>query len=99
MSQTLNNPYEFWRAKSFKNQFEKLPKKQQKAAKKTFKNIFSIDPFDSRLGTHKINRLSARYKTTVWSATIEGNLKVVFFIEGNKVWSFGIGTHAIYDQG
>ena len=95
----MNKPYEFWRAKSFKNQFKKLPQAQQQAAKKTFKNIFILDPFDPRLGTHKINHLSARYKTTVWSATIAGDLKVVFFIEGNKVWSFGIGTHAIYGRG
>jgi hypothetical protein len=80
-------------------QFNKLPLEQQKLAKQTFKNTFIKNPFDPSLGTHKINHLSARYKTTVWSATLDGDLKVVFYISGNIVWSFGIGTHSIYGRG
>jgi hypothetical protein len=35
-----------------------------------------IDPFDPRLGTHKIHRLSAIAIQTVYSVVIEGNLRI-----------------------
>jgi hypothetical protein len=60
--------------------------------------IFKVDPFDSRLGTHKISSLSARMKKTVWSVVIEsrGDLRVTFVIDGDLVTTIDIGGHSIY---
>ena len=35
-------------------------------------------------------------RKTVFSVTIKGNLKAVFYVQGNTVVSFDIGTHDIY---
>jgi mRNA-degrading endonuclease YafQ of YafQ-DinJ toxin-antitoxin module len=48
------------------------------------------------LRPHKIHGLSAEYGVTIYSASIEGDLRVVFYVEGDAVWSVDIGTHAIY---
>jgi len=48
------------------------------------------------LHPHKIHSLSARYKKTIYSAVIEGNLRVVFYVEADTVWTVDIGTHALY---
>jgi len=58
--------------------------------------IFKVNPFDLRLRTHKIHKLSALYGRTVFAADIEGNLRAVFFIKGNCVITVDIGTHDIY---
>ena len=58
--------------------------------------IFKIDPFDSRLRTHKIHRLSALRKATIWSAVIDGDIRVIFFINGNVVTTLDVGTHDVY---
>ena len=46
--------------------------------------IFKEDPFDPRLRTHKIQRLSAHYGRTVYAAEIEGDLRVTFYVEGEN---------------
>jgi hypothetical protein len=48
------------------------------------------------LGTHRINSLSAQYKKTIQSVAVEGDLRVVFFAEGDLVKTVDIGTHSIY---
>ena len=58
--------------------------------------IFKENPFDRRLGAHKIHAVSARSKRTIYSAVVEADLRVVFFIEGDTVWTVDIGTHALY---
>lgn len=58
--------------------------------------IFKVNPFDPRLRPHKIHKLSAAYGKTMHSVSIAGDLRAVFYIEGNTVWSVDIGTHAIY---
>jgi len=58
--------------------------------------IFKKDPFAKELGTHKINRLSALYRQTVWSVTVLGNLKSLFTMNGNIVTSISIGNHGVY---
>jgi len=35
-------------------------------------------------------------KRTVHAVVIEGDLRVVFYIEADTIVSFNIGTHAIY---
>ena len=79
----------FWKA------FMKLDRVEQDLARQKFL-IFREDPFDASLGTHRINRLSAIYKKTVYSACLAGDLRAVFYVEGNTVVSVGIGNHAIY---
>jgi hypothetical protein len=57
---------------------------------------FKENPFDPRLRTHKIHRLSARYGRTIYAVDIENDLRAVFFIEGDSVITVDIGTHDIY---
>lgn len=59
-------------------------------------DIFKIDPFAPALRTHRINRLSSRYGRTVFSVVIDDDLRVVFCIEENTVFTIDIGTHDIY---
>lgn len=58
--------------------------------------IFKIDPFDPRLGTHPIARLSSRLRRQIYSVEIGPDLRAVFYREGNTIMSLDIGTHAIY---
>jgi hypothetical protein len=48
------------------------------------------------LRTHKIHRLSAHYGRTIYAVDIEGDLRAVFYIEGNCVVTVDIGTHDLY---
>lgn len=68
----------------------------QKASVRQQWQIFKLDPFDPRLGTHKINRLSAISGRTIYSVVIEGDLRVLFHIDGRTIYSFDLGTHALY---
>jgi mRNA-degrading endonuclease RelE of RelBE toxin-antitoxin system len=87
--------YRFRAAKSFRRALTKLPPDQKRSAAAAFK-IFKQNPFDPRLHPHKIHRLSAAYGKTIHAVRIEGDLRVVFYLEGETVWSVDIGTHAIY---
>jgi hypothetical protein len=58
--------------------------------------IFKLDPFDPRLRTHRINNLSNRFKKTIYSVVIEADLRVIFYAEGDTVWTIDIGTHDVY---
>lgn len=58
--------------------------------------IFKINPFDPRLGTHRIASLSARMKKTVWSVVIDYDLRAVFVVDGDIVTTIDIGSHDIY---
>ena len=80
---------QFWRA------FYALAPEQKESARKSWQ-LFKADPFDARLGTHKIHRLSARYRKTIFAVGIEGDLRSVFYMEGDLVITVDIGTHAIY---
>jgi len=46
------------------------------------------NPFDPRLGSHRIQRLSAILCQTVYAAVIEGDLRAVFYLDGNQVVTF-----------
>jgi mRNA-degrading endonuclease YafQ of YafQ-DinJ toxin-antitoxin module len=58
--------------------------------------FFKQDPFDPRLRSHKIHRLSARYARTIYAAEIEAHLRVVFYIEGDIVVTVDLGSHDLY---
>ena len=80
---------DFWKC------FYALPNAQKASARAAWR-IFKKKPFDPRLRTHKIRRLSAAFKRTVHAVVIEGDLRAVFYIDGNTVFTFAIGTHDIY---
>jgi hypothetical protein len=87
--------YRFRLATPFRRALAKLTSGQRRAAFAAFK-IFRLDPFDPRLRPHKIHKLSAAYGKTIYAVYIEADLRAVFYIEGDIVWSVDIGTHAIY---
>ena len=87
--------YRFKTVPSFRRALRKLNSNQKAAAKKAFA-IFKQDPFDPRLQPHKIHRLSAEYGVTIHAVCIAGDLRAVFYVEGDTVWSVDIGTHKIY---
>jgi hypothetical protein len=78
---------------TFWKKFYGLPD-EQKAQTGEAWEIFKIDPFDPRLGTHRINVLSARANRTVYAAVIAQDLRLTFYIEGNSVITVDIGSHA-----
>jgi len=87
--------HRFRAAKSFWRSWSKLSEVQQRAARQAFP-IFKANPFDPRLRTHKIHRLSAQYGRIIYAVDIAGDLRAAFYVEGDTVWSVAIGTHDIY---
>jgi hypothetical protein len=79
----------FWR------KFYALSPEQKQLAREKWQ-MFKVNPFDSRLGTHKIDSLSARMKKTVWSVAIDYDLRAVFVIDDDVVTTIDLGSHAIY---
>jgi hypothetical protein len=59
-------------------------------------SIFKQDPFNARLRSHKIHKLSARYGRTIYAAEVEANLRVAFYVEGDVVVTIDIGSHDLY---
>ncbi|HUK82245.1 MAG TPA: hypothetical protein VLZ12_06385 [Verrucomicrobiae bacterium] len=87
--------YRYRAAETFWESFYALSPPQKESVRRAWQ-IFKDNPFDARLRPHKIHSLSARYKKTIHSVTIEGDLRVVFYVEGDTVWTVDIGTHALY---
>jgi mRNA-degrading endonuclease YafQ of YafQ-DinJ toxin-antitoxin module len=80
---------------TFWENFYRLAPSQKESAREAWE-IFKQNPFDARLRSHKIHRLSSIMKRTVHAVVIEGDLRVVFYVEADTIVSFNIGTHAIY---
>jgi hypothetical protein len=87
--------YRFGAAESFWKKFYRLSPSQKEVVRQKWL-IFKIDPFDSRWGTHRIYKLSTEYKRTIYSVVIEADLRAIFYLDGDKVWTVDIGTHDIY---
>ena len=87
--------YNFRAAEQFSKSFHALPDIQKGSTREAWQ-VFKLDPFDPRFRTHKIHSLAALYKRTIYSVTVEIDLRVVFFIEGNTIFTVDIGTHDIY---
>ena len=87
--------YHFEAAPAFWKSYRKLTLMEQEAARRAWQ-IFKQDPFDPRLGAHKIHSLSARAKETVYSAVVASDLRVVFVVRSNTVYTLDIGSHALY---
>jgi mRNA-degrading endonuclease YafQ of YafQ-DinJ toxin-antitoxin module len=87
--------YRFKPTEQFWESFYDLSPGQKESTRRAWK-IFKENPFDPRLRTHKIHRLSAQYGRTVYSVEIEGDLRAVFFVRDDLVVTVDIGTHGIY---
>lgn len=87
--------YRYRTVERFWTSFYRLSPEQKDSSRRAWE-IFKEDPFDPRLRTHKIQRLSAQYGRTIYAVEIEGDLRSTFYLEGEMVVSLVIGTHAIY---
>jgi len=87
--------YRFRATRAFWRGFANLPAQQQRRSRNAFA-IFKQNPFDPRLRSHKIQKLSARYARVIYAAEIEGDLRVVFYIERDVVVTVDIGSHDLY---
>ncbi len=88
-------PYQYKATADFWESLRALSASQRASVRRAWE-IFRSNPFDPRLRTHKIHRLSAHYQRTIYAVRIEGDLRVVFFIQDDQIWSVGVGTHDIY---
>ncbi len=75
--------------------FKKLPGRlKHKALEK--ERLFRSNPFDARLGSHKLSGKFQGY----WSYSVDYKSRVIFrFINGNSVLFFDVGPHPIYRSG
>ena len=87
--------YDFQASETFWKKFYRLSPEQKESVRLAW-TIFKENPFDPRLGTHRINSLSAHYKKTIYSLVIESDLRAVFYCEGNTVRTIDIGSHSVY---
>lgn len=87
--------YRFKASETFWRNFYRLADGQKAAVRRAWR-IFKVNPFDPRLRVHKIHALSAKSGKTIHALTIEADLRAVFFVEGDTVFTVDIGTHAIY---
>jgi hypothetical protein len=87
--------YQYRAVERFWTSFYRLSPTQKESARKVWL-LFKEDPFDVRLRTHKIRRLSATYGRTMYAVEIEGDLRSLFYIDGETVVSVIIGTHDLY---
>ena len=87
--------YRFSASRAFWRNFSKLSTEQQQSTRNAFR-VFKQNPFDPRLRSHKIHRLSARYGRTIYSAEVAADLRAVFYVEGDLVVTVDIGSHSVY---
>jgi mRNA-degrading endonuclease YafQ of YafQ-DinJ toxin-antitoxin module len=69
---------------------------EQKESVRQARAIFKSNPFDPRLRSHRIQRLSSLYRATIYSAVIEADLRVIFRVDGETVTTLDLGTHDVY---
>ena len=82
--------------KFWKN-FHKLSAERKESVRQSWV-VFKTDPFHPSLGTHEIHALSARATHTIYSVVVEGDLRVLFRIDGEWVTTLDVGTHRIYGR-
>ena len=87
--------YRFKPTENFWKSFYELTSHQKESVRHAWK-IFKQDPFDSRLRPHKIHRLSAHYGRIIYAVDVEGDLRVLFYVERNCVVTVDVGSHNIY---
>jgi len=87
----------FKRAPQFRKSFSQLSAEAQAVARVAYKE-WKKDPLNphSKFRPHKINRLTALYKKTVYGIELGNDFRATFLTEGNVVKSLDIGDHGIY---
>jgi len=91
----MPHKYVFKTTPAFRTALRKLTPHQKASARAAF-SIFKYNPFDARLRTQKIHGLSAKLRRTIYSVSIESDLRAIFYVEGDLIVSLDIGDHAIY---
>lgn len=90
------NKYRYLASEGFWKSFHALSS-ARKASVRAKWELFKVDPFDPRLGTHVIRRLSALQRTQVFSVVVEGDLRVIFIVRHpNEIYTLDVGTHDLY---
>lgn len=89
--------YRYRATEAFWASFYRLSEQQKESIRRAWQ-IFKLDPFDPRLRTHKIHRLSAHYGRTIYAVEIEADLRVVFYMDGDLVITVDAGTHDVYKR-
>ncbi len=87
--------YRYRAVERFWTSFYRLSPAQKESVRQAWV-VFKENPFDARLRTHKIQRLSATYRRTIYAVEIEGDLRALFYLEDETVVSLIVGTHDIY---
>ena len=76
----------------FRKAYKKMPKMVKLKAEER-ERIFKKNPFDARLGTHKLH---GKYKE-YWAFTVVGQYRIMLGFSGAEFVDFiNIGTHEIY---
>ncbi len=76
----------------FRRQYQRLPENVQELAEDKEK-IFRVNPFDSRLKTHKLKGPLQDF----WAFSIDYKYRVIFdFVDENTVRFYSVGDHNIY---
>ena len=89
--------YVYRAAETYWKNFYALSTGQKESVREAWK-LFKVDPFAPQLRPHKINYLSSQAKRNIYAVEIEADLRAVFFIEGNVVFTFDIGKHSVYRE-
>ena len=77
---------------AFRKAYKKMPAQVKRSAQEKEK-IFRANPFDRRLGTHKLHGKYQNY----WAFTVTGQHRIMFAFVGSDAADFiTIGTHSIY---
>ena len=84
--------YSYKTTPTFRKALANLSPAQKDSARRAFA-AFKNDLFDARLHVHKIHALSARFRRTIYSARVEGDLRAIFYLDGDIVISVDIGSH------
>ena len=87
--------YRYRAVEPFWKHFHRLNDAQKESVRQAWK-IFRENPFDLRLRTHKIHKLSSLYGKIIYAADIEGDWRSTFYVDENWIVSVDIGTHDIY---
>ena len=87
--------YRYQATERFWTSFYRLGPEQKESARKAWQ-IFKEDPFDPRLRAHKNHRVSTHYGRVIYAIVLEGDLRSLFYVEGDLVVSLVLGTHDIY---
>ncbi len=88
--------YRFEATKEFWKNFHSLSNSQKQRVRDAWQT-FKLDPFHASLRTHKIHYLSAVARHNIFSVVIEGDLRVIFRMDGPVVTTIDLGTHKVYE--